>query len=321
MRRLQLGSLPGIALSTRRDHIATCQEVLVATHSRKLLIYFLLIPLLILFAITIYPFLFGIYNSFHDWLLYKPQQGKPFVGLEQYHRIFTDPAFWAALRHSLVYVVLAVSGSIFLGFVQALVLSRDEIKGKAVIRSLLIIPLVVAPVVVGFAFRFMYNSDLGVLPWLLRQIGIQIPRILGEPRLALLAVIVVDIWNQTPFAFLVLLAALQSINPELYEVAAIDGASYWQSLRHITIPLLKRAFLVVLLIRTIDAFKAFDILYVMTEGGPGRATEVLSTYGYRLAFVGWRMGTASAFALILFYIIVGVSSLYIRLLRENEDRV
>jgi multiple sugar transport system permease protein len=278
-------------------------------------------PLLILFAITIYPFLFGIYNSFHDWLLYKPHLGKPFVGLGQYSRIFSDSDFWMALGHSLIYVALSVSCSMFLGLVQALVLSRDEIKGKGIIRSVLIIPLVVAPVVVGFAFRFMYNSDLGVLPWLLEQIGIRIPRILGDPDWALLAVILVDIWNQTPLPFLVFLAAVQSINPELYEVAGIDGASYWQSLRHITIPLLRRAFLVVLLIRTIDAFKAFDILYVMTEGGPGRATEVLSIFGYRLAFVGWRMGTASAFALILFYIIVAISTFYIRLVQGDQSHV
>jgi multiple sugar transport system permease protein len=293
----------------------------VTAPSRRLIVYFLLPPLLILSAITIYPFLFGIYNSFHDWLLYKPHLGKPFVGLGQYARIFSDSNFWTALGHSLIYVALSVSCSMFLGFVQALVLSRDEIKGKGVIRSVLIIPLVVAPVVIGFAFRFMYNSDLGVLPWLLEQIGVRIPRILGDPGWALFAVILVDIWNQTPLPFLVFLAAVQSINPELYEVAGIDGASYWQSLWHITIPLLRRAFLVVLLIRTIDAFKAFDILYVMTEGGPGRATEVLSLFGYRLAFVGWRMGTASAFALILFYIIVGISTFYIRLIQRGQSYV
>jgi multiple sugar transport system permease protein len=293
----------------------------VTAPSRKLIVYFLLPPLLILFAITIYPFLFGIYNSFHDWVLYKPQLGRPFVGLKQYARIFSDSNFWMALGHSLIYVALSVSCSMFLGFVQALVLSRDEIKGKSIIRSVLIIPLVVAPVVIGFAFRFMYNSDLGVLPWLLEQIGVRIPRILGDPGWALFAVILVDIWNQTPLPFLVFLAAVQSVNPELYEVASIDGASYWQSLRHITVPLLRRAFLVVLLIRTIDAFKAFDILYVMTEGGPGRATEVLSIFGYRLAFVGWRMGMASAFALILFYIIVGISTFYIRLIQRGQSYV
>jgi multiple sugar transport system permease protein len=275
----------------------------------------------VLFAITIYPFAFGIYNSFHNWVLYKPQLGRPFVGLEQYVRIFTDSNFWLALKNTLIYVSLSVSCSILLGFAQALVLSRNEIRGKGIVRSILIIPLVVTPVVVGFAFRFMYNADLGVLPWLLEEVGIRIPRILGDPSWALFAVILVDIWNQTPLAFLVLLAAIQSINPELYEVAAIDGSSYWQSLRHITVPLLRRAFLVVLLIRTIDAFKAFDILYVMTEGGPGRSTEILSLFGYRLAFVGWRMGTASAFALILFYIIVTISTLYIRLIRQEGNNV
>jgi multiple sugar transport system permease protein len=291
----------------------------VKTSDRRLISIFLLPPIFILIGITFYPFLFGIYNSFHNWLLYKPQLGKPFVGFQQYIRLFTDPHFWDAAKHTLIYVVVSVTFSIALGFIQALVLSQDEIKGKNIIRSILIIPLVVAPVVVGFAFRFMYNADLGVLPWLLQQIGIRIPRILGDPKFALYAVILVDIWNQTPLAFMVLLAAIQSINLELYEVASIDGASYWQSLKFITIPMLRRAFLVVILLRIIDAFKAFDILYVMTEGGPGRSTEVLSTLGYRFAFIGWRMGTASAFALILFYSVVIISTLFIRLLRGQES--
>lgn len=280
--------------------------------NRKQLLIFLIVPIIILFIITAYPFFFGIYHSFHNWLLYKPQLGTPFVGFKQYITIFSNPEFWMALVRSLIYLGLSVSISIALGFGQALVLSGDEIKGKSVIRSLLIIPLVISPVVVGFAFRFMYNTDLGVLPWLLDQIGIHFSRILGDPRWSLFAVILVDIWNQTPLAFLVLLAGIQSINPELYEVAAIDGSSYLQSLRYITTPLLKRAFLVVLIIRSIDAFKAFDIVYVMTEGGPGRSTEIMSLFGYRLAFVGWRMGTASAFAMILFYIVVGISLFFIK---------
>ena len=286
--------------------------------NRRQIIYLLLPSLLILFAITIYPFGFGLFNSFHEWLLYKPQLGRVFVGLEQYTRILSNVDFQKALGRTIIYVALGVSGSMFLGFVQALVLVREEIKGLGVFRSLLIIPLVAAPVVVGFAFRFMYNADLGVLPWLFGQIGIHIPRILGDPTWALYAVILVEIWSQAPFAFLVFLAAIQGINPELYEVASIDGASYWQSLRYVTIPLLRRAFFVVLLLRTIDAFKAFDILYVMTEGGPGRATEVLSMFGYRLAFVSWRMGAASAFAMIMFYIVVGISTVYIRLIQREE---
>jgi multiple sugar transport system permease protein len=289
-----------------------------AASNRKLIAYFLFPSLFILFAITIYPFIFGIYNSFHDWLVYRPQLGKPFVGFEQYTRIFSDPDFWMSLRLTVIYVIFSVSLSIILGFGQALVLSQDEIKGKGIIRSILLIPLVVAPIVVGFTFRFMYNAELGVLPWLLDQMGGNVPRILGDPKWALYAIILVDVWNQTPLAFLVLLAAMQGINPELYDVSSIDGASYWQQLQYITIPLLKRAFLIVLLIRTIDAFKAFDIIFVMTEGGPGRATEVLSLLGYRFAFVSWRMGTASAFALILFYMVVGVSLLYIRLIQKDE---
>jgi multiple sugar transport system permease protein len=286
--------------------------------SRREIAIFLGPSLVILVGITLYPFVSGIYNSFHEWVLYNPQMGRPFVGLEQYIGIFTDSRFYQAFGRTLIYVSLSVLGSVLLGFIQALILVREEIRGVNLFRSLLIIPLVAAPVVVGFAFRFMYNADLGILPWLLEQIGIRVPRILGDPGIALYAVILVDIWSQTPFAFLILLAAMQGINPELFEVASIDGASYWQTLRRVTIPLLRRAFLVVFLLRTIDAFKAFDILYVMTEGGPGRATEVMSFYGYRMAFVNWRMGDASAFAIIMLYVVVGISTLYIRVMQREE---
>jgi multiple sugar transport system permease protein len=290
----------------------------VSIYRQRLINRYLIPALIFLFAITAYPFVFSIYQSFHNWILYKPQLGSPFVGFDQYVRLFTDPLFWNALKRTLIYVLISVSCSIMLGFLQALALSRDEIKGKGIIRSIMIIPLVISPVVAGFAFRFMYNTDLGVLPWLASRVGINITRILGDPHLALYAVILVDIWCQSPLPFLVLLAGIQGINPELYEVAAIDGGSYLQSIRYITIPLLSKSFLVVLLIRAIDAFKAFDVLYVMTEGGPGRATEVMSMYGYHLAFDSWRIGTASAFALILFYIVVAISTLFIRMQKGDE---
>ena len=287
--------------------------------NRKLINYFLIPPVLLLFIITIYPFGFTIYQSLHDWLIYKPQIKPPFVGFQQFVALFSDEAFWAALGKSLIFLVLVVAFSILFGLLQALVLSRDDIKGKNVIRSLLIIPLVISPVVVGFAFRFMLNTDLGVIPWLLDEVGIRVTTLLGNPRLSLFIVILVDIWNQTPIAFLVILASIQSINPELYEVAVIDGGSYIQCLRYITLPLIKRSIIVILIILSIDAFKAFDIIYVMTEGGPGRSTELMSLFGYRIAFVGWRMGTASAFALILFYIIVAISTFFMRYYRGEES--
>lgn len=286
--------------------------------NRKVIYYYLIPPLLILFLVTIFPFGYSIYHSFHDSLLYKPQKTLPFVGLKQYATIFSDPAFWNALGRSLIFLVLVVTFSILIGLIQALVLSRDDIKGKNIIRSLLIIPLVISPVVVGFAFRFMLNTDLGVIPWMLDEVGIRITTILGNPRIALYAVILVDIWNQSPIAFLVLLTSIQSINPELYEAAKIDGGSYFQCLKYITLPLIKRSMIVILIILSIDAFKAFDIMYIMTEGGPGRSTEILSLYGYRIAFIGWRMGTASAFALIFFYTIVGISTYFMRYLRGEQ---
>lgn len=273
---------------------------------------------IILLVITVYPFLFALYTSFHTWMLTKPETGTPFVGLFQYKNLLFSSVFQHSLGITLIFVFMSVGGTFLIGLCLALVLSREDIGGKSIFRTILIIPYFLTPVVVGFAFRFMYDAKVGLIPYFLSLVGIHLDTILGNPSIALYAVIAVDIWNQTPLAFLILLAGFQAIPLELYEVAKVDGASSWQTFRYITLPLLKYAISLVLLIRTIEAFKMFDVLYVMTEGGPGRSTELLNMLGYKLAFSFFRMGGASAFSILVFCIVMGISYFYIKFIMTAE---
>lgn len=286
----------------------------------KYWLFFLLPAMGLMFAITIYPLFFSFYNSFHGWVLYRTSESRPFVGVEHFVKILTWPRFWWSMGITATFVSLSLCLSLVIGMGLAVLLSRGDIRGKGVIRALLIIPLVLTPVVVGFGFRFMYNAEIGIVPWILRWLGFKIESILGDPKLSLYAVILTDVWNQTPLVFLILLAGLQAIPQEPYEAAQIDGASRWQIFWCITLSALKPAILIALIIRTIDAFKIFDIIYVMTEGGPGTSTMVLSILGYNITFVSFRMGLASAFSLIFLYLIIGLSSIYIYLLSQGRAK-
>lgn len=289
-----------------------------ALQEKWVVLSFIGAAIIILLTITVYPFLFALYTSFHTWMLTKPETGRPFVGLFQYKNLLFSSVFHHSLGLTLIFVFMTVSGTLFIGLCLALVLSREDIRGKNIFRTILIIPYFLTPVVVGFAFRFMYDAKVGLISYFLSLAGIHLKTILGNPSIALYAVLVTDIWNQTPLAFLILLAGFQAIPVELYEVAKVDGASSWQTFRYITLPLLKYAISLVLLIRTIDAFKMFDVLYVMTEGGPGRSTELLNMLGYKLAFSFFRMGGASAFSILIFCLIMGISYFYIKFIITGE---
>jgi len=214
---------------------------------------------------------------------------------------------------TMAFTMTGITLSFFIGLGLALAL-RGDVRGKSVFRTLYTLPLFVAPVIVGFGWRFMYNSYVGVIgAYLLPKIfGLPIETILGDPSIALFATIVADVWNRTPLVFLILLAGLEAISPEYYESAMIDGASSWRMFRHISLPQLKFPILVALLFRFIGAVNMFDTIYVMTYGGPGDATETMVIYGQKIAFYYFRMGLGSAFAILVLFVVIASSSLFIR---------
>jgi len=206
-----------------------------------------------------------------------------------------------------------------LGLALALLLNH-EIRGRGVFRAALLVPMMLPAVVVGVVWRLMLNPNFGAINGTLKGFGFNTEALTwtASPRLALLSVIVVDIWQWTPFVFLVLLAGLQAIPQEPYEAAKIDGSSQWQTFRYVTLPLLKPAILIALLLRTMDLLRVFDQIFILTEGGPGFATETISLYIYRAAFRFFDFGYAAAMSFVLLAITNVISVVYIRFLQTRE---
>jgi len=281
-------------------------------HNKNLFPFLLIVPsLALLLAVNIFPLIYSLFLSFESWSLVKPGD-RSFVGLRNYVEVLTNPAFAEALNKTLIFTAVAIISEFLIGFALAVALSHN-LKGVGAIRSVILMPLVMTPVVTGLVWRFMYNPEYGMINYFLNLLGISTTHAwLGDTSTALPAVILVDVWENTPFVFLILLAGLQALPREPFEAAQIDGASRWTTLTCVTLPLLKPAILVALLIRTVDALKVFDIIYVMTMGGPAAATETLSILTYRFGFLRFDMGYTAALSYIIVLIIVLASQPFVR---------
>jgi multiple sugar transport system permease protein len=275
--------------------------------------YLLVAPALVtLGALSLYPLFYTTKLAFQaggEW------------SLGNFTRLASDHFFHAALLHTLVYGAVALTLEFLLGLALALLLDR-EIRSRSLFRAILLIPMMLPPVVVGVVWRLMFNPDFGPINGTLRSIGVATDGLTwtASPALAMVSVICVDVWQWTPFVMLVLLAGLQAIPREPYEAAMIDGASAWQTFLHVTLPLLKPAILIVLLLRSMDLLRVFDQVRILTAGGPGFATEMISLYIYRVAFeVNFDFGYAAAMAFDLLIMTNVISLGYIRLLEREES--
>jgi len=235
-----------------------------------------------------------------------------FVGLQNYLFLMRDARFWGAVGHTGYFVLVAVTLELTLGLAIALLL-HQKFPGRGLARALVLIPWAVPSVVAARFWEWTLNADFGVLNFLLRT------RInwLGDPFWAMHAAILADVWKTTPFMVLLLLAGLQVIPEHLYRAARIDGANSWQAFRHITLPLLKPIILLALLFRTMDAARVFDLIYVLTGGGPGNQTETLVIYAYNLLYRTLQFGYGSSVAVATFFFIVLLSLAYLRELRRT----
>jgi multiple sugar transport system permease protein len=277
--------------------------------------YLLIAPtVMVLLALSIYPLLYSVRVS-----LQTGSGEAAHWSLANFSRLVTDGFFISALGHTVIYAVVALTFEFLLGLGLASLLDRS-MRGRAIFRAVLLIPMLIPPVVVGVVWRLMLNADFGAVNGTLKSLGINTQALTwtASPKLALASVIAVDIWQWTPFMFLVLLAGLQAIPQEPYEAAMIDGASAWQTFRHVTLPLLRPAILVALLLRTMDLLRVFDQIFILTEGGPGFATETVSLYIYRAAFRFFDFGYAAAMSFVLLLLTNIISIGYIRLLQDQE---
>ena len=257
--------------------------------------WFLLPGLVFLFAIDLVPLIYSAWISFYEWWLLRPRNIR-FVGLGNYLQLATDPEFGWAVVVTTLFTVGAVAVEFLVGLGLALLFAQP-LRFLRPLRVLLLLPLFIVPVVGATMWRVIFHPELGVLNYYLNLAGFGRPAWLGDPTLALVSITLVDAWRTIPFMFLVLYAGLEMLPAELYEAAAVDGASPWQSFRHITVPLLTYIILVALLIRGMDAFREFDIIFVLTGGGPGTATQTIQMLNYRVFGLG-HMGLANSFGMI-----------------------
>ena len=259
---------------------------------------------------TIFPTVFTIYLSVSQWQAYFPDH--PFVGAANFLNLFALADFYNSLRVSAEFVVLTVALSILFGLVLALTLNQN-LRGTNVFRAVIILPFTIAPIITGFTWRYLFDSNQGLVgAFILPSLGLHIGSILGNPINALLAVVFVDVWTKAPFMFLIILAGLQGIPPTLYRAAKVDGAGAFSSFRHVTLPMLKKVLIIAVILKVIDSVNAFDQVYVMTRGGPGNATQVLGIQGYLTAFSSYNIGEASALGVIMILISVVAITVLIR---------
>lgn len=268
---------------------------------------FLIAPaalLLLLFQVV--PIVIGANASFRDWALYNPK--KIWVGLAHYEAVIADPAFLeVVLPNTFLFMVVSVFGALVVGLALALLLNRP-FRGQRVVQTILLVPLMVAPVIAAIMMRWMFNDQFGIVNAVLEGLGLE-----GQPWLvqrwtAFGVILLTDIWLWTPWFTLLLLAGLQSLPREPFEAAEIDGTSTWRVFTHLTLPMLQPVIVVCVVIRAIDAFRTFDIVWTLTGGGPGRSTELFSLYAYVLAFLNLDLGRGSAAAIVggLIILVVGV---------------
>jgi multiple sugar transport system permease protein len=283
--------------------------------------WFLLAPMvIIIIGVAGYPFLKTIYFSFTGAHLAAPDTTTVWVGLKNYIRAFNNNQFQDAVGQTTYFVGISVSAEIILGVLVALLLNQ-HFAGRTLLRALLILPLALPTVVNAMMWRLIYNPDFGALNAFLVQIGMmdKYRTWLGDPDIALSMVAIADVWKNFPLVAIIVLAALQTIPKDFFEAAKLDGATAWQRFWNITLPGIIAPLSVALVLRTIEAFKVFDIIYIMTRGGPANSTKTVSFYVYQEAFAFMKIGGGASYALIVVMISAVMIAIYLRLIRGQEN--
>ena len=276
----------------------------------KFIILMLMPATILLVGLTLFPFIVSFIHSFTDYSLLRPGQTK-FIFLDNYIELMKTDEFWIALRVTVVFTVLAVFIQVVLGVVIATLL-HNENTNISFLRTMYLLPLAITPIAATFTFRLMFNPSLGVLNYFMKLLGFEPQAWLASPSTALFSLILVDTWQWTPFILLICLGGLASLPNEPFEAAKVDGASSWQIFIKITVPMLYPFIGLALLFRSIDAFKTFDIIYVLTSGGPGILTRTLNLYAFKHGIEFLSMGYAGSIAIVMLIITIVVAQIFLR---------
>ena len=291
------------------------------SHGRLTPLKFLAPSVLALLAVGIWPTIFAVVTSLREYKLTRPRSGFPFVGLDNYHAVLTDATFWDTLARTAGFYLTVMPVQIALGLVIALMLHR---LGWGLMRTLLrvslVVPLATTYAVVGLIGRLVFNRDFGVANQFASWLGLPGLDWLGSPQGAFAAIALMDIWQWTPFCALIFLAGLSMVPNEIEEAARLETKSHWALLRHVQLPYLLPGLTAVLILRSADILKLFDMVFTMTRGGPGAATELVSIYIQRVGFRIFDMGTASAQAILLLVLTIVLSRLFIRVFYREIER-
>jgi multiple sugar transport system permease protein len=275
---------------------------------------FVVPALVVVLAVIVFPWAFTIWMSLNEWKVGSPTI---FVGIANYLRLPNDPRFVEAVGHTLVYTVLSVVLPLVFGTFAA-VIFHANFRGRGVLRAIFIMPMMATPVAIALVWTMMFHPQLGVLNYLLSLVGVPPQLWVFHPATVIPSLVLVETWQWTPLVMLIVLGGIAAIPTEPYESAQIDGANRWQMFRYITLPQITPFLFIAAMIRTIDAVKSFDIIFAITQGGPGTASETINVYLYSVAFTYYDLGYGSAIAVILFVLVVALAALLLFLRRRAQ---
>jgi multiple sugar transport system permease protein len=262
-----------------------------------------------------------VWTGFTDLSFALPDRDGNFIGFDNFRRLMRDPLFWDSFLLTVRFMVVAVAIELVLGFAIALLLFH-QLERRRLVLTLLMVPMMLAPVAIGLIWKLLLQGDFGMMTYYLRKVGLLGDQqvLLSNPDLVMPAIVAIDVWQWTPFVVLVMLAGLMSLPREPFEAAVMDGARPAQILRDVTLPLLRPIIALVVLLRGIDAFKEFDKVFILTGGGPGTATELLSIYTYRMNFKDWDLGYGAACAFMVYFVVLILCAIFYKAVFWQEGR-
>lgn len=281
-------------------------------------------PAAIVMAVAcLYPVLAALQLGFYDWSMGTPWSEAKWQGIDTFLRAFSDGAVWRSLYTTLVFAFVCVTAEMVLGIALALALEQQTqrpLNGMMVFRTLFILPMMIAPIAVGLTWRYLFDAQFGLLNAIIGIFGIEPMGWLANEQLAFTAIVIADIWQWTPFVFIMMIAAFANIDSSVIEAAKIDGATWWQSTWLVKLPMVLDVIVITLLMRLIDAFRVLEVIYILTFGGPGESTEILSLHIYKTAFISQRLGSAAAISVLLLIVVALLSWGALRLSNPLKEK-